>query len=143
MAENSKIKIIDASVILKWILFDEEYSENAHSIGQQALNKEIALFVPEHTYTEVANVLALKSDLDVASELKIFFDKGFLVTVWHTVEVTEKAIEIMRKFKGVSYYDAIYHALAIIHEATFITADEKYYRQTKSIGHSMLLKDYK
>lgn len=144
MVENKykPVTVVDASVILKWILKDEVDAKKAEKIGDQCVNGEIHIFVPEHTYTEVANILALKGSTDISIQLHRIFDSGLLVTAWHTVEVTNKATEIMKEFKGISFYDAVYHALAIVHDGTFITADEKYQRLTKKLGHSTLLKDY-
>jgi len=39
-------------------------------------------------------------------------------------------------------YDAIYHALAILSESVFLTADQKYYRKARQFGHILLLADW-
>lgn len=142
MAENKSIHIIDASVILKWILSDEIHYENALRILNDAVDREIILYIPEHTYTEVANILAMKGYEDIGERLYHFFDKGLLMSPGHTIAQTKKTTEIMRQYKGVSFYDATYHAMAIIRHGTFITADAKYYQKTKKLGHSLLLQDY-
>jgi predicted nucleic acid-binding protein len=42
-----------------------------------------------------------------------------------------------------SFYDAVYHALAINHDCKFITADVKHYEKTKRLGYIVLLSDWK
>lgn len=60
-----------------------------------------------------------------------------------TIKHNQKAKEIIascKKENGFpSYYDAIYHAMALVEGGTLVTADEKYYTKTKHIGGVLLL----
>ena len=40
-----------------------------------------------------------------------------------------------------SFYDACYHAIALINDCDFITADKKHYEKTKALGNIRLLQD--
>ena len=40
-----------------------------------------------------------------------------------------------------TFYDASYHALAILNNCNFITADRRHYQKTKALGHVRLLAD--
>jgi len=40
-------------------------------------------------------------------------------------------------------YDAIYHALAILNDGTFLTADQKHYSKAQQFGHIVLLADWR
>ncbi len=58
----------------------------------------------------------------------------------------EKALEICEfghlKSGFPSFYDASYHALAIIHNCYFITADKRHFNKTLSLGNIVLLNDW-
>ena len=40
-----------------------------------------------------------------------------------------------------SFYDACYHAIALLNNCDFITADKKHYEKTKALGNIRLLQD--
>ena len=49
-----------------------------------------------------------------------------------------EAFALMKKYR-VTFYDAAYHAVAIIRNGTLITADDAYYRKTSKVGHVQTL----
>ena len=59
----------------------------------------------------------------------------------------EKAIEICeaahKKSGFPSFNDSSYHALAILNDCQFITADKRHISKTQKIGHTILLSDWK
>jgi predicted nucleic acid-binding protein len=58
----------------------------------------------------------------------------------------EKILEICRtghiKSGFPSFYDACYHALAMIHDCHFITADKRHFSKTHQLGNIVLLSDW-
>jgi predicted nucleic acid-binding protein len=58
----------------------------------------------------------------------------------------EKAFEICNtghiKSGFPSFYDAIYHALAILNNCYFVTADKRHFSKTSQLGNIVLLKDW-
>lgn len=48
----------------------------------------------------------------------------------------------MRRY-GVTFYDAAYHALALVEEGLFVTADARYARRVVEIGGVQMLHDYR
>ena len=44
---------------------------------------------------------------------------------------------------GVTFYDAAYHALALVHRGVFVTADERYVRRAADAGGLALLRHWK
>jgi predicted nucleic acid-binding protein len=48
----------------------------------------------------------------------------------------------MRRF-GVTFYDASYHAVALIRGGVLLTADGTYCRKTSAAGHSMKLAEFR
>jgi len=141
MAENKNIFVVDASVIFKWAVDEGDDTAKAILLKEDAGNKKVHIIVPIFCFTEICNALGLKyppiamqffSELLVAGldERQISFD------------VANIAFQLMQQYKGITFYDAGYHALALLEGGTFITADEKYYNKTKKEGRIMLLKDY-
>ena len=53
----------------------------------------------------------------------------------------EATVALATKHK-VTFYDASYHALALISDGVFVTADEKYLRKARPDRHAMALADW-
>jgi len=51
-------------------------------------------------------------------------------------------VSLMREHK-VTFYDAAYHALAIRHRGTMITADRAYVKKAARAGHLVLLSEWR
>lgn len=129
-------KVIDASVIMKWFL-NEEDSDKAIEIKNRYTENKIILIVPELLFIEVINVLRYKKK-DFEDLKKI---NNFLWNLQFKVEkanrdVIDKAIEISIK-NNFTIYDSIYIALSQIHGCELITAD----KELVKIPNVKLLKD--
>lgn len=141
MEENKNLYIVDASVILKWFLKNENDAEIALKVRNDYAAKRVDLAVPTHSFYEVMNTLGMKAPDDALT----FLSQLYILRLEEYnlgIEIASKAQELMNKFKGVTFYDAVYHALAIKLGGTFITADNKYFEKTKSARHIKLLKNY-
>lgn len=143
MVENKKLLIIDASVILKWILLEQEdHKEKALLLRKDFLENKVSLGIPTMALYEIMNILAIKMPniaVSFLSQLMALQMTEFRLTL----DVTATAIEIMKKFKKISFYDSAYHAIALNNNGIFITSDKQYYQKTKSLKHIELLKNYK
>lgn len=142
MGDNKKLYVIDASVMLKWVLKDEEDADIALRLKDDRISRKVTLAVPSHSFYEVMNTVGLKSPeraLTFLSQLFIFKMDEYSIGL----SLASKALELMKKFKGATFYDAIYHSLAIKLGGTFITADKKYFEKTRKAGHVKLLKNYR
>jgi predicted nucleic acid-binding protein len=53
------------------------------------------------------------------------------------------AIVALMREHAVTFYDAAYHALAIRHRGTMITADRAYVKKAARAGHVTLLSDWR
>lgn len=134
--------ILDASVILKWLLPEAERDIalsflDAHVEGQE----QVA--VPELLYYEVGNVLAVKTKLSVESvveAMRYLFDLELSSFTLGQREYLE-AMNVSRSH-GVSVYDACYVVLARSLDASFVTADEKLVQKTKDMTFVQTLKSY-
>jgi predicted nucleic acid-binding protein len=119
--------IIDASVIIKWLLPDEE-DPVAMNIKNDFAAKEMTISIPYLTYYEVGNVLkiAVKRDRitkDIAEKLyQAFVNLDFVV--YATRDLSMLTISKTLEY-DISFYDASYIALAEYLNIPFLTADSK------------------
>lgn len=140
-ADLKPIVVLDASVILKWLLLEKEDVADALKIREDLLNKRVEVYVPSHLFTEVCNVLGRQRPeqmLRFLSELRM----SRLLECRLTLEIASLALNLLTRYPKISFYDAAYHALAIHSQGTFITADVKYYQTTQKEGHICLLNKY-
>ncbi|MBI5753531.1 type II toxin-antitoxin system VapC family toxin [Candidatus Peregrinibacteria bacterium] len=109
---------------------------------QDYVNEEIEIAMPTSCLYETMNTIARKIPAAATLILSQILTME-IEEIGLALENSSSAVEIIEKCPKLSFYDAIYHAIAIRNQATFITADEKYYNQAKSLKHIKLLKDYK
>ncbi len=140
--QNQTIFILDASTVLEAIL-KQKYHEVAEKIFFLKDSYKISVLLPEIFYFEFFNVLSKEIGKDGAFETyKAFIEKQVSVVPLEA-DLIEEALDLIKKYPKISFYDASYHALAKAYHADFITADEKYYELTKKEGNIKLLKDLK
>jgi len=143
--------IVDTSVTVKLFL-EEEEADLADKVFKQAKEGEILLFAPTLTSYEVLNTL-VKENIpnDEIQEhllmLKDYTEAKIINLVDYSESLALKTLEIATmdtKGKGhISSYDATFHALAILQQGVFLTADKKHYEKTKDIiGFVLLLGDF-
>lgn len=139
MVENSLV--LDASVIAKWLLEGEEDTVKALKIKDIFREEKIKIFVTSHFYSEICNTIFRKKPEDA---LNFFVKLKTSKIIEHRASTGTVliAFELMQKYPKISFYDALYHAIAIYEDCRFITADERYYETTKKEGHVTLLKNY-
>ena len=141
MEDNKPIYILDASVILKWILKEEKDREQALLIRNHIELGQIRVKVPAHCFTEVLNVVALKS-----KKLAVLFleqlQLSFIQECRLNPSTVAKVVEMMQQHSKIAFYDAIYHGLAFEYNGIFVTADERYYQAVDKEGRIIQLKHY-
>lgn len=141
MADRNALFIADASVLLKWALKEEESLEQALLFRNTFEEDHINIVVPAHCFTEIFNMLGREFRASGVSFASFLLESG-IEQISLTLSTISIAFDLMKKHKGISFYDAAYHALAINEKGTFLTADEKYYKKTHKEGHIMLLSNY-
>lgn len=142
MVENKQLYIVDASVLIKWFIQEIEDKNQALKFKRDYINEEIEIGMPTSCLYETFNTIARKapgSATLILSQILIMGIEEYELTL----ENSSTTIEILEKSPKISFYDAIYHSIAIRNKGIFLTADEKYYNQAKSLKHIQLLKDYK
>ena len=121
----------DASVILKWVLppADEADVGRALALRDAIGNGHVQAMVPELWLYEVGNTLARRlsgqADRLLASLLR--FD---LATASPSRRWLNQVVDLTRRY-GVTFYDATYHAHAILERGVFVTADDGYFRRAR------------
>ena len=125
--ERQKTLVIDASVIVKWFL-DEEDSEKARVIRSNLEKEEISIIVPPLLFLEILNSLKHNKvkEQNIISANKILFGLDFDIKDLNE-EIMLKTIENSVKY-NITIYDALYVTLAQIHGTFLITADKKLYK---------------
>jgi predicted nucleic acid-binding protein len=134
---------IDNSVFVKTIL-EEEGTETALSLIEYLEKSNAKIINPTLFEYEITKVAIGKNvDLNALNQLLSDYKQANLTLLNPTIKHNMKAKEIIascKKENGFpSYYDAIYHAIALVEGGTLITADEKYYNKTKHFGSVLLL----
>lgn len=136
------IVVPDASVLLKWVLQadDEPDHDQAMALRESWLEGACELVVPTLWFYEVGNVLGRKRPATAAAMLDAIADLGLTEAAPHRYLT---AIVTLMAERGVTFYDAAYHALAIDLDGVMVTADAAYARKARAAGHVTLLADWR
>lgn len=133
-----KIVVPDASVLLKWVLpTTEDGRDTALELREAAIAGEITLMVPPLWLYEVGNTLARRYPGQAAELLDALVAFG-LIERKATDAWRKQALNLTRDY-GVTFYDAAYHALALVERGEFVTADNGYVEKTQAAGAVSLL----
>lgn len=135
--------VLDASVILKWVLPPEQepYHVQAQAIAEAVAEKRVSVRVPALWYFEVGNILIRKYPSDAANDLADLRTHLALSESVMTKDWQGQILNLTSRYR-VTFYDAAYHALAIIHGGIFITADEKYLAAVAGEPRAIHLRDW-
>ena len=121
--------VIDASVILKWVVGNREEPDQEKALGLLASWSEgkLDLWAPTLWEYEVANFLGREFAPEARSKMEMLRNLGI-----RGMALTDTMIEqcfLWMETKKVTFYDAAY--LAAAHEvgAVLVTADEKFVRK--------------
>jgi predicted nucleic acid-binding protein len=139
----SPLVIPDASVIVPWVFKtpDEPEASRARDLLAEWLGGRIDLLVPALWVFEVGNIIPRKNPA-MAGEIMDLLLGYRLPEQEMTPELCRTAIGLMKKH-GVTFYDAAYHATAIINGGVFVTADEAYLKAVGDRKHAILLRRYR
>jgi predicted nucleic acid-binding protein len=135
--------VLDASVILKWLLEDpdtEPDTDKAIQVVQTVINGTVEILQPVHWLAEVAGVLARVSPDTAIEDIDMLAACQFPVSdepgVMH--RATTLAIET-----GQHLFDTLYHAVALEKDdAMLITADNRYCAKARGQGRVIALHDW-
>ena len=133
---NNRGWVVDASVVLKWSLRDEEFLEEADALYEAFLDRVIDLVAPYYARYEIANSLEaarLQGRIDAPSSeqrLRLFFQTDIGAHEDDDALLTE-AMRFARQH-SIALYDALYVALAERLSFAFVTADHRLHQRLAS-----------
>lgn len=132
--------VVDASVGVKWFVREREADrEAALALRQRHIDGKTQLIVPELFVLEVPNAIKAGrkgTEAELAEVLKTLDDLEIQIER-HTGYVLRKTNAVAWAYK-LTWYDAVYVALAEILGFPCVTADEALLRKMK--GHSIVLR---
>jgi len=126
--------VIDTSVVLKWYLADEEYSQKALSILDKYVSNELDILAPSLLEYEVINGLIIAKKRERIKEEKI------LTAIDGFISLEIKLINLSLYYPKVIHYSKIYSrsaydasclALADDEGISLVTADKGLYNVIK------------
>jgi len=133
--------VVDASVILKWVLGDEREADQgkARELLSAWVEGRVDLIVPKLWQYEVGNFLGREVPGHATEKMKLLLSLGI-----RSMDLNEgmcfQCFTWMKKNR-VSFYDASYLAVAYEIKATLITADESFIKKMGKIDRICLLKN--
>ena len=132
-------RVLDASVTLKWFLDErpeEELVGAARALFVRVQSGQDELLQPVHWCAEVLSVLARAEPEKVDTSSALL--KLVVFSVADSWEVYQRGARIAVDLNH-HLFDTLYHAVALEHDAEFVTADKKYFHKARSLGAITLL----
>jgi predicted nucleic acid-binding protein len=149
MSERSNLRVVDASIALKWLLplDDEPFADLARAVFTDAAAGQIELAAPDHIGYEVGHSLRRAVRRERISELQGLhllerFHAWQLATIPQT-QLYRRAWEYSRVY-GCSFYDGTYLAASDLTRAQFIHADDRLRAMVDGrFGREVWIEDYR
>jgi|SRR5579871_1661582 len=133
------IKIVDASVAIKWFLMEEEKRNEALDLLDEIQSFPHHFAVPELFFNEMLSVLCkLESNVSHIKRYLYILENLGLHRLGNGSELLNTAAQIALKHK-ITGYDAIYAACAQVMEGLWVTADIKAHKRIAILNISIVL----
>jgi predicted nucleic acid-binding protein len=132
----------NASVLLKWALpsDDEPDADKALLLRDAILDEVVRALLPALWLYEVGNTIARRFPTHASGWLSALMKFG-LEEAPPSQPWLAKTLELTSRYE-VSFYDAAYHALALIHNGLFVTADTRYVNRVRETGSVIALSEW-
>jgi len=138
--------VVDASIVVKWVLSGEPYEENSVKLKQDYLAGTVNLSAPSIAVQEVANSLwkartrgrILQEDAKEA--LKTLQDMRIELHEFNWIEISE-ALNIAWKL-NLAIYDSTYLLLSEKLKTQLVTANDQLYQKAKEHFKLLHIKNY-
>ncbi|MEJ0034855.1 MAG: type II toxin-antitoxin system VapC family toxin [Gammaproteobacteria bacterium] len=135
--------VVDASVVIKWLLQDPERevgTEKATQLMDSITRGELTALQPTHWLAEVGAVLARESPDTAADDVTML--NALELPAADDPLVLRRGVELAIELKQ-HLFDTYYHAVALeTPDTTLITADERYLRVGRAKGRILHLMDW-
>lgn len=137
------IVVLDASVILKWLLEDptqEPETEKALALIEAVIHRKLEILQPVHWLIEVAAVAARLTPQTAIDDVELLSAMQFPTSDAPNVLLRATALALET---GHHLFDTLYHAVALEHDdAVLVTADDRYRRKARRYGRIVALADW-
>lgn len=138
------IAVVDASVVIKWLLQDPEReagTDKATQLMELVTNGDQPVLQPTHWLVEVGAVLARESPGTAADDVGMLTALELPTT--DELQVLRRGVELAMELKQ-HLFDTYYHGVALeTPDCMLITADERYLRTARAKGNIVSLMDWK
>jgi predicted nucleic acid-binding protein len=138
------IVVIDASVVIKWLLQDPEReagTDKATSLMETLIKGEQPVLQPTHWIVEVGAVLARESPATAADDVTML--NALELPATDEPLVLRRGVELAMELKQ-HLFDTFYHAVALeTPDGILVTADDRYLRAAREKGQIMHLMDWR
>ena len=135
--------VVDASVIIKWLLQDPEReagTDRATQLMNSIVKGDLPVLQPTHWLIEVGAVLARESPATAADDITML--RALELPVTDEPKVLQRGVELGIELKQ-HLFDTFYHAVALENEdGVLVTADQRYLRAAQSKGRIIDLMDW-
>jgi len=135
--------VLDASVILKWLLEDptkEPDTEKALALMEAVVHGKLEILQPVHWLIEVAAVAARLTPRTAVQDVGMLSAMQFPTSDDPAVLLRATALAIETDHH---LFDTLYHAVALEHDdAVLVTADDRYRRKAERYGMIVALADW-
>lgn len=137
------IAVIDASVVIKWLLQDpqrEAGTDKATQLMERVTNGEQPILQPTHWIVEVGAVLARESPGTAVDDVRMLAALELPTT--DGLQVIQRGVELATELKQ-HLFDTYYHGVALeTPDCVLVTADERYLRVAREKGCIVSLTDW-
>ena len=138
------IAVVDASVVIKWLLQDPERetgTDKATQLMESVTNGDQPVLQPTHWLVEVGAVLARESPGTAADDVGMLTALELPTT--DELQVLCRGVELAMELKQ-HLFDTYYHGVALeTPDCMLITADERYLRAARAKGNIVSLMEWK
>ncbi len=137
------IAVVDASVVIKWLLQDAERevdTDKATQLMERVTNGEQPVLQPTHWIVEVGAVLARESPGTAVDDVGMLTALELPTT--DDPQVLRRGVEVAMELKQ-HLFDTYYHGVALdTTDCVLITADERYLRAARAKGRIVSLMEW-
>ncbi len=134
--------VVDASIILKWVLpyETEELMAEAYELRDRYGNGQLEIRLPTLWAYEIGNTVNRLDSRHAGDLLDDLISCGFRERSIDR-HLAALASKLCQKYK-VTFYDACYHAVALEDGGVFVTADNQYISKARQAGGIVSLRDF-
>lgn len=137
------IAVIDASVVIKWLLQNPEReaeTDKATQLMERVTNGEQLALQPAHWILEVGAVLARESPATAVEDVGMLAALELPTT--NDLTVLQRGVQLAIEMKQ-HLFDTYYHGVALeTPDCVLITADERYLRAARAKGRIVSLTEW-